>query len=189
MKASEKTKKVWRLILAILFVVIGCFSYCSAISRNVLSVQPVGKGRAGDFGMRYNEICCAHSGINSYHIWTREITSDRWQGHDNPNVAGRRDQVPGKDIVHAYPPWHHVFLWPMGYLSRTMATALLYTLMGVAMVYLWRTFANWAPRDFDRKCLYWSVLLAAVIPQALLNYHFSGFNLPVCNGCYGACVR
>ncbi len=70
-----------------------------------------------DSTLRYNEVCCSHTGVNPFDVWDRKVETRHYRGYhryDKPylNVGDLK-----KKMVHAYPPWHTTFFWFYGWMS------------------------------------------------------------------------
>ena len=73
-------------------------------------------GRFGcDLRLRRNEIRCAHQGVNSFRIWTRETTLSGFTPITRPDMENL-PRAPGDAVVHAYPPWHTAMFYFYGWL-------------------------------------------------------------------------
>ena len=71
-----------------------------------------------DLNLRYSEVACSHEGINPFRVWSHEVVHDRYQGFLRPDMPEER--LPGKEDVHAYPPWHTAFFWWYSWLPRVV---------------------------------------------------------------------
>lgn len=115
---------------------------------------------AGDFRLREAEIRCAHQGINSFHVWNRDQIAPGFHPYPRPDMADV-DRRLGELTVHAYPPWHTVFFWFLGWLPSDACLALMACLFGACFVYIaWQTFEITAERcDVGVAFVAWLSLL------------------------------
>ena len=84
-----------------------------------------------DLQLRRNEILCAHQGVNSFRVWTREVVLPGFTPYgcpDKEKVSG----TPGvHSYVHAYPPWHTAFFWFYGWLPRSVCAGFMSLVFGI----------------------------------------------------------
>ena len=125
MKGSKLT---WAAIVAAI-ALFGLFQIVSG----VLSLSEfTSEGKfPNDLQLRRNEIRCAHQGVNSFRVWTREVIVPGftpWGRPDMEKVSG----TPGvHSYVHAYPPWHTAFFWFYGWLPTSVCTAFMSLVFGI----------------------------------------------------------
>ena len=86
---------------------------------------------AGDLRLRRNEIRCAHQGVNSFRVWSREVVLPGftpWRRPDKPKVERANES---DATVHAYPPWHTAFFWFYGWLPWVLCVSLMSVAFGI----------------------------------------------------------
>ncbi len=95
-----------------------------------------------DFDLRYNEICCSHTGVNPFDVWAQKVEVDDYRGHCRPDRPGLKVTDMEKKMVHAYPPWHTTFFWFYGWLSPLVAKLFFVCLNLVVVIggsiFVWR---------------------------------------------------
>ena len=93
-------------------------------------------GRFGcDLQLRRNEICCAHQGVNSFRIWTRETTLSGFTPITRPDMENL-PRAPGDAVVHAYPPWHTAMFYFYGWLPEQMCLSLMSVVFGLCLFFI-----------------------------------------------------
>jgi hypothetical protein len=93
-------------------------------------------GRFGcDLQLRRNEICCAHQGVNSFRIWTRETTLPGFTPITRPDMENL-PRAPGDAVVHAYPPWHTAMFYFYGWLPEQMCLSLMSVVFGLCLFFI-----------------------------------------------------
>lgn len=89
---------------------------------------------AGDFSLRHSEILCAHQGVNSFHVWNRDIVLPGFRPFQRPDMPNVADN--GELTVHAYPPWEVCYFYFFGWLPFNICLALMACLFGVCLYYI-----------------------------------------------------
>ena len=76
-----------------------------------------------DFKYRYNEIVCAHEGIDPFDIFERKKDSEVFCSIPRPD----KPQVDrnGRKPVHAYPAWHTAAFWWYGFVPQNVCIAIM----------------------------------------------------------------
>lgn len=90
-----------------------------------------------DMTYRYNEILCAHSGVDPFDIFERKITSEEFCGVRRPDMPV--EPLNGRKEVHTYPTTHMAMFWWYGYFSLTTCTIIMniVNLCALVWVLLW----------------------------------------------------
>lgn len=130
MKAS-KTKYLIIAVLALFAAFQMAACVFNLYSRGVLSSD----GHIGcDLELRYNEVRCAHQGVNSFRVWNHEITLFGFAPAPRPDkeVIGHEDDA----RVHAYPPWHIIMFWFYGWLSKEVCFSLMSVVLGFCLCFI-----------------------------------------------------
>lgn len=89
---------------------------------------------ASDLLLRYNEIACDHTGIDSFDIFERKITSEEFCGIDRPDKP--KEERNGRNRVHAYPAWHTAVFWWYGYVPRSVCIAIMAILYACSLIWI-----------------------------------------------------
>lgn len=116
------------LVVAIVLVITGV-TYYRVHYGSLMTVF------ANDFKARHAEILCAHQGVNSFHVWSRDVELPGFRPHgrpDKPNVEKRE----GVLTVHAYPPWHVAYFYFLGWMPFKISLALMLVLFGLCIAYI-----------------------------------------------------
>jgi len=166
---------------------VGCF--CLALAAIQLVVAIVGHAYffriddlfAWDARMRHNEIQCAHEGVNSFYIWNRSVTHEKYKGlsrdeydeEADKKMAAESKGAPKKLTVHSYPAWHTAYLWFVGWMSEPLFLGFLYTCFGLALVAFWKIISACAPPDSASRWLFFG-LLAIPLPGRILGCFATG---------------
>lgn len=132
-----------------------------------------------DFVMRYNEIACAHAGINPYHIFAGEIASDKYVSLAEV-IQGRvakDDERSQKGRVCAYPPWHVAYAWFYGWLSWGTCV----TVFQGMLLFLCLLTVGWAWRMTQKgaRSFVFSILSAYFLAPALLSFWVGNYGLVI----------
>ena len=90
---------------------------------------------AFDLRMRRNEVRCAHQGVNSFRIWTHEITIPGFTPLGRPDKEAVPSS-PGDAIVHAYSPWHIALFYFYGWMPEVMCLSLMALVFGVCLFFV-----------------------------------------------------
>lgn len=126
-----------------------------------------------DLNMRYYEIACAHEGIDSFDIFERKISSDRFFGHPRPD---KPDEEEGdRKDVHAYPAWHTAVFWWYGFVSEKACFAIMLGMYLCSCVWI----GIWAVKRiqfFDMEHYIAGILFLLVIMEYSINYVFFSMN-------------
>lgn len=142
MKASKaKYLIIVALALFALFQVAACVF--NLYSYGVL----LSDGHIGcDLELRYNEVRCAHQGVNSFKIWNHDITLPGFAPASRPDkeTIGHKDDA----RVHAYPPWHVTMFWFYGWLSKEVCFSLMSVVFGFCLCFICYESARLAREHF-----------------------------------------
>lgn len=88
-----------------------------------------------DLRLRYNEVCCSHSGVNPYRVFSGQV--------EHPAFVAFPNKDGGKEMVCAYPPWHTTYMWFYGWLSWPVCVAFMLCIYLVAALFalsvFWRS--------------------------------------------------
>lgn len=129
----------------------------------------------GDLGVRRAEVVLAHERINSFHVWTGEVSVPGYSGMPRPDREPPSPEEYGQP-VHAYPPWHDAYCWFYPYLSfetlRNCGIAVFFLCVGL----VWRALRRLAPPDSEpgmRDAVALGVLSSAAIPAFQCYYWMS----------------
>ncbi len=99
-----------------------------------------------DLNIRYNEINCAHEGIDPFDIFERKIESEKYRGLGRPDMP----QAPEDDhrkSVHTYPPWHMAVFWWYGFTPHHVCIAIYAILNAVSLVWV----CKWASAHLQKQ--------------------------------------
>lgn len=131
-------------------ILVGCF--CVFASAFVASCQWVKSLRWCDISVRYHEICCSHTGVNPFDVWSHRVETERFIGWWRPDFPESREyrlrysgENPEKVRVHAYPPWHTTFAWFYGWMPRHALIAWITVLNTLLFVFFANRLRRWAP--------------------------------------------
>ncbi len=91
---------------------------------------------ACDLRFRRNEVRCAHQGVNSFHIWNREISLSGFVPLKRPDKENVEKASEKDSRVHAYPPWHTAFFWFYGWLPELLCVSLMSVVFGVCLAFI-----------------------------------------------------
>lgn len=91
-----------------------------------------------DFRTRHAEILCAHRGVNSFHIWNRDVTLPGYWPIPRPDIPCA-DYHEGDLCVHAYPPWEVFFFYFLGWFPVGICLVLMCCLYVVCAFYIVRS--------------------------------------------------
>ena len=133
-----------------------------------------------DLMYRINEIQCAHTGVNSFDVWDRKVTTERFRGIDRDDRAKTPPEDMHKLAVHAYPPWHTTYCWFYGWLPRPITTALLGVVYGLSLVFL----VGWIKRKIAsfgtaQRVFVWSWLVAMLLGDLVSCFGCLQYGLPL----------
>lgn len=129
-----------------------------------------------DLNLRYNEVCCSHEGVNPFRVWDQEVVHGRYQGLRRPDKPEPRS--PGKETVHAYPPWHTTFLWWYPWLPRGLVLWGMFAFNVAAFLAAGAYFARRLPLEspWDRAMF----CLCGILPCAYMwGSHLLTGNYPI----------
>ena len=84
-----------------------------------------------DLQLRRNEIRCAHQGVNSFRVWTREVVVPGFTPYGRPDMEKVERANESDATVHAYPPWHTAFFWFYGWLPWVLCVSLMSVAFGI----------------------------------------------------------
>ena len=121
-----------------------------------------------DLTFRYNEVSCAHQGIDPFDIFEHNISSEEFCGLDRPDFP--YEEKNGKKIVHSYPAWHMAVFWWYGYVPKEVCIAIMIGLYLCSL--LWSCY--WTSKKLQKSdCLHYvvdilSLLAAMTIPFGCL---------------------
>lgn len=128
---------------------------------------------SSDLNMRRNEIICAHEGIDSFDIFERKISSDRFFGHPRPD---KPDEEKGnRKDVHAYPAWHTAVFWWYGFVSEKICTAIMLGVYLCSCVWI----GIWTVKRiqfFDMEHYIAGILFLLVMTEYSIVYVFHSMN-------------
>ncbi len=123
-----------------------------------------------DLRMRYHEVCCAHDGINSFHIWNRTVESEKYRGGGRPDIQEEISANDTRAIVHAYPPWHTAFFWWYGWLPWQVVLAVMATFYWVVFLSSFVVFKRWSPDGKLPQVAYWASLSVLMLNSFRVTY-------------------
>lgn len=137
---------------------------------------------AWDARLRHNEIKCAHEGINSFFIWDRSITHEKYRGLERPDMEEEEESAEKKESaeklpVHSYPAWHTAFLWFAGWMSLPLYLGVLYACFGLALAAFWKLVSARAPADPESKWLYFGLLSIPLAGRILACFATGNYGL------------
>ena len=97
-----------------------------------------------DLTYRYNEILCAHTGVDPFDVFERTVESEEFCGIRRPDMP----IVPtnGRKEVHTYPVTHMALFWWYGYFPLSVCTAILNMLNLCVLVWVFL----WASKRYGR---------------------------------------
>ena len=126
-----KRNKLEILCLVLLTVCFLFVAYESVFSHTHWNQYP------GDLTFRYNEILCAHGGVDPFDIFERKVVSDEFCGIRRPDMP--LEPTNGRKEVHTYPATQMALFWWYGYFSLRVVTIIinLLNLCVLAWVFLW----------------------------------------------------
>lgn len=127
MKASKTIIGCCLCGLLILLGVIDGFRYMERFLQD--------KNFACDLKLRRNEVCCAHLGVNSFHLFEREQSIEGFCSIERPDKPN--ENCPDNSRrVHAYPPWHVAFFWFYGWMPELLCIALMSGVFCIAVYFI-----------------------------------------------------
>lgn len=85
-----------------------------------------------DLRLRYNEIRCVHRGVNPFRIWNHESALRGFKPLPRPDMDTPACN-PDDEMIHAYPPWHNVFFFFLGFLSWPLCLSLVGLVFGICL--------------------------------------------------------
>ena len=93
-----------------------------------------------DLYLRYNEIECAHDGIDPFDIFERKKTSEKFWGIPRPDKSDERleERLGGTNrrFVHAYPAWHTAVFWWYGFIPYYVCIIMMVILYFCSLVWI-----------------------------------------------------
>jgi len=123
----------WKILIV---AAIAAFCLYRIVAGVLSEVSFAGEGFGFDLRLRRNEVRCAHQGVNSFRIWTRETTLPGFVPLAHPD----HEKVPKKSandgFVHAYPPWHAAFFWFYGWISERLCVSLMSVVFGLCLAFI-----------------------------------------------------
>ncbi len=133
-----------------------------------------------DLTMRINEVQCAHTGVNPFDVWERNVSTERFRGYDR----GDKDPVSAEDahklVVHAYPPWHTTYCWFYGWLPRPITTALLGVVYGISLVFIVGAIRRrLLPLGTAERVFVWSWIIAMLLTDLVSCFGCLQYGLPL----------
>lgn len=124
---------------------------------------------SGDFGLRYNEICCIGDGINPYDISDGSVPSEKyasWMRSVNRNQSGKKH-------VGGYPPWEYPLFAPFALLPMQYSFAIFTLLQLLALVACGMMAHSYAKRfgfgNLDSTLVAFSPVILATSIERCLN--------------------
>lgn len=146
-----------------LHVILGCLLISAFFIEGVSDMAVSNYLNApNDIELRYNESCCAHDGINPFHIWSGAVVNDHYKGirrYDKPY-----DQSETKRRVHAYTPWHMAMTWFYGWMDFPFLLALVFAASGFCLAVLgYRLRGAVVNGNIFLSCALWFMLFPALI--------------------------
>ncbi len=128
-----KVKRIVVVLLAVFAVAQVLYGTVAMIrARQVKS--SIARVFAGDLRWRRNEMRCAHQGVNSFHIWNREMTLPGFVPLYRPDID--KECVVPNNVVHAYPPWHTPLFYFYGWLPERMCIAVMSVVFGFCLCFI-----------------------------------------------------
>lgn len=134
-----------------------------------------------DLRWRRNETVCAHQGVNSFHVWNRDVTAAGFRPAMRPDMPDVPEDG-SKKTVHAYPAWHTAIFWWYGWFPETVCLGMMACLFGLCLSLVFRESLGVVQVEGLMKGLTLAFLAVAVCGQALRCFFVLNYGMMIVAG-------